>query len=155
VDDPARQLSFDCDVLVPFARLNFVRQSGPRLLPGERHVSVRLRLGSRRRAHSQCARTQSDPDLEVLRHDDLFLDRLRDELELLRVLFELDRLLDPELLWLELDFVPLARFEPRFEPRLVLRGLRFCEAPDACSCPAAAPAACPACPACCPACPAC
>jgi hypothetical protein len=120
------------------------------LLPGERDVSIRLGPSVGRCAGCQDPRTQPDPNLEVVRsgHDELFLERLRDELELLRVPFEPDRLPDPDRLRLELDEDPLDRVEPRFEPRLVLRVVLFFDPEDP---PPWAPVACPpvASPACC------
>jgi hypothetical protein len=89
------------------------------LLTRERNVSIRLGLSIGRFAGLQGPRTQPNANLEVVRpdHDELFLERLRDEL--LRVPFEPDRLPDPDRLRLELDEDPLDRVEPRFEPRLV------------------------------------
>jgi hypothetical protein len=98
--------------------------------------------------------------VEIVRraHDELFLERLRDEAdELLPLFLDPDRLFDDrEPFRAEADFDPLDRVEPRFEPRFVWRELRFREPPGAPS-PALPPACCDACvasPVTCPACPA-
>jgi hypothetical protein len=103
-------------------------------LPRDRQVfAVRFRPGIRRFAARQRTCTQPGPNLEIRRgHDELFLERLRDEPEApLRVPFDPERLPDArERLRAELDVVPPERLEPRFEPRLVWRVLRLRELPD-------------------------
>jgi hypothetical protein len=89
------------------------------LAANKRHLfafSSRLRM--RRDVGHEALRADPGVDLEVRRaHDVLFFLRLRVVEERLVALFELERPL--------VGFLPLARADPRLEPRFVWRALRF------------------------------
>jgi hypothetical protein len=112
-DDPLA----DVNVAVALARLHSCRHAAALFVAVERHL---LRPGARIRRDVGHEALGADPraDLEVRRGQDApFFLRPRVPEERLVPLFELERELAV--------FLPLARAEPRFEPRFVWRLLRF------------------------------